>query len=138
MGVLIWCAQSVIVFKHIGAVGGGLCRGVRALAAETLHDRLIVCLRHACRRRQHADELRRRGLQLGKLPVELIYAPEIERERRETEQQRERARIRHGAQRQMEECERNAEQRRRQRKEQQHTAAAFQIISEQLHFSPTA
>lgn len=45
--------------------------------------------------------------------MKLIYAPEIERERRETEQQRERARIRHGAQRQMEEGERNAEQRRR-------------------------
>ena len=69
---------------------------------------------------------------------QLCAAVGIERERRETEQQRERARIRHGAQRQMEECERNAEQRRRQRKEQQHTAAAFQIISEQLHFSPTA
>ena len=56
----------------------------------------------------------------------------------ETEQQRERARIRHGAQRQMEESEGYAEQHRRQRKEQQYPAAAFDIVSEQLHFSPTA
>ena len=70
--------------------------------------------------------------------MKLIYAPEIKRECRETKQQRERARIRHGAQRQMEESEGYAEQRRRQRKEQQHPAAAFDIVSEQLHFSPTA
>ena len=127
-----------IVFKHAGAVGGGLCRGVRALAAQAPHDRLIVRLRHACRRRQRTDKLRRRGLKPGKLPVELVYAPEIERERRKAEQQRERARVYHGAQRQMEERKRNAEQHRRQRKEQQRPAAAFEIVPEQLHLSPTA